>query len=72
MPLLVIDPLRVPGGRYLERIESLFDAVIASGVERLPAELRYLRREAVVARRHHSERPRLVDPPRAACLTLPT
>ena len=43
--VILIDPLLVPGNRYFERIESLFDAIAASGVERLPAERRYARRE---------------------------
>jgi delta1-piperideine-2-carboxylate reductase len=42
--LILIDPLRVPGNRYFERIESLFAAIAESGVERLPAERRYARR----------------------------
>ena len=67
--VILIDPLLVPGNRYFERIESLFEAIAASGVERLPAERRYARREQVLARRHHGERPRLGDTPRAACLT---
>jgi delta1-piperideine-2-carboxylate reductase len=43
--VILIDPLLVPGNRYAERIESLFAALAASGVERLPAERRYARRE---------------------------
>ena len=43
--VILIDPLLVSGNRYFERIESLFDAIAASGVERLPAERRYARRE---------------------------
>lgn len=43
--VILVDPLRVPGSRYFERIESLFEAIAASGVERLPAERRYARRE---------------------------
>ena len=43
--MILIDPLLVPGNRYFERIEGLFEAVAASGVERLPAERRYSRRE---------------------------
>ena len=43
--VILIDPLLVPGSRYFERIESLFDALAASGVARLPAERRYARRE---------------------------
>ena len=43
--IILIDPLLVPGNRYFERIESLFAAVAESGVERLPAERRYARRE---------------------------
>jgi len=43
--VILIDPLHVPGNRYFERIESLFDAIAAGGVERLPAERRYARRE---------------------------
>jgi delta1-piperideine-2-carboxylate reductase len=43
--VILIDPLLVPGNRYFERIEGLFEAVAASGVERLPAERRYARRE---------------------------
>jgi delta1-piperideine-2-carboxylate reductase len=43
--VILIDPLRVPGNRYFERIESLFAALAESGVERLPAERRYARRE---------------------------
>jgi delta1-piperideine-2-carboxylate reductase len=43
--VILIDPRRVPGNRYFERIESLFAAIAESGVERLPAERRYARRE---------------------------
>ena len=43
--MILTDPLLVPGNRYFERIESLFDALAANGVERLPAEHRYARRE---------------------------
>jgi hypothetical protein len=38
--VILIDPLLVSGNRYFERIESLFDAIAASGVERRPAERR--------------------------------
>jgi hypothetical protein len=41
----VSDPLHVPGNRYFERIEGLFEAVVASGVERLPADRRHARRQ---------------------------
>jgi delta1-piperideine-2-carboxylate reductase len=43
--VILIDPLTVAGNRYFERIETLFDAIAASGVERLPAERRYARRQ---------------------------
>jgi delta1-piperideine-2-carboxylate reductase len=43
--VILIDPLLVPGNRYFERVEGLFAAIAASGVERLPAERRYARRE---------------------------
>jgi len=43
--VILINPLLVPGNRYFERIEGLFEAVAASGVDRLPAERRYARRE---------------------------
>jgi delta1-piperideine-2-carboxylate reductase len=43
--VILIDPRHVPGNRYVERIEGLFEAIAASGVERLPAERRYARRE---------------------------
>ena len=43
--VILIDPLLVPDNRYFERIESLFEAIAASGVGRLPAERRYARRE---------------------------
>jgi delta1-piperideine-2-carboxylate reductase len=43
--VILIDPLHVPGNRYFERIESLFEAIKASGVERLPADRRYAVRE---------------------------
>jgi delta1-piperideine-2-carboxylate reductase len=43
--IILIDPLLVPGNRYFERIEGLFAAIAESGVERLPAERRYARRE---------------------------
>src|ERR1051325_6036367 len=43
--VILIDPLRISGNRYFERIEGLFEAIAASGVERLPAERRYSRRE---------------------------
>ena len=41
----VSDPLHVPSNRYFERIEGLFEAVVASGIERLPADRRYARRQ---------------------------
>jgi delta1-piperideine-2-carboxylate reductase len=43
--VILVDPLHVPGNRYFERIESLFEAIKASGVERLPADRRYAVRE---------------------------
>lgn len=43
--VILIDPLLVPDNRYFDRIESLFEAIAESGVERLPAERRYSRRE---------------------------
>src|SRR6516165_6259255 len=43
--VILIAPLLVPGNRYFDRIESLFEAIAGSGVERLPAERRYSRRE---------------------------
>jgi delta1-piperideine-2-carboxylate reductase len=43
--VILINSVLVPGNRYFERIESLFEAIAASGVERLPAERRYARRE---------------------------
>jgi delta1-piperideine-2-carboxylate reductase len=43
--VILINPLLVPGNRYFERIEGLFEAVAASGVDRLPAERRYAQRE---------------------------
>lgn len=43
--VILIDPLRVPGNRYFERIESLFAALAASGASRLPADRRHARRE---------------------------
>ena len=43
--VILIDPRHIPGNRYVERIEGLFEAIAASGVERLPAERRYARRE---------------------------
>jgi LDH2 family malate/lactate/ureidoglycolate dehydrogenase len=43
--VILIDPLHVPGNRYFERIEGLFAAVAASGVERLPADRRYAPRQ---------------------------
>ncbi|HEX3952317.1 MAG TPA: Ldh family oxidoreductase [Stellaceae bacterium] len=43
--VILIDPSRVPDNRYFERIETLFAAITESGVERLPAEHRYRRRE---------------------------
>jgi delta1-piperideine-2-carboxylate reductase len=43
--LILVDPNRVPGNRYFARIEALFDAIAESGVERLPAQRRYTRRE---------------------------
>jgi delta1-piperideine-2-carboxylate reductase len=46
--VILIDPSRVPDNRYFERIEGLFAAIAESGVERLPAERRYERREHAV------------------------
>ena len=43
--VILIDPTRLPGNRYFERIESLFAAIADSGVSRLPAERRYAQRE---------------------------
>jgi delta1-piperideine-2-carboxylate reductase len=43
--VILIDPLLVSGNRYFERIGSLFAAIAASGVNRLPAERRYARRK---------------------------
>jgi delta1-piperideine-2-carboxylate reductase len=43
--VILIDPLAVSGNRYFERIENLFEALAASGIERLPAERRYARRQ---------------------------
>jgi hypothetical protein len=43
--VILVDPLLVPDNRYFERIERLFEAIAGSGVERLPAERRYSRRE---------------------------
>lgn len=43
--VILIDPLLVPGNRYFERIEGLFAAVAQSGVERMPADRRYAKRE---------------------------
>ena len=43
--VILIDPSRVPGNRYFERIEGLFSALLESGVGRLPADRRYARRE---------------------------
>jgi delta1-piperideine-2-carboxylate reductase len=43
--VILIDPARLSGNRYFERIESLFAAIAGSGVGRLPAERRYARRE---------------------------
>jgi delta1-piperideine-2-carboxylate reductase len=46
--VILIDPKRVPGNLYFERIEGLFAAIAESGVERLPAERRYAQRERAV------------------------
>jgi delta1-piperideine-2-carboxylate reductase len=43
--VILIDPAQVPHNRYFERIETLFAAIAESGVERLPADRRYARRE---------------------------
>ena len=43
--VILVDPLWLPDSRYFERIETLFAAIAESGVARLPAEHRYLRRE---------------------------
>jgi delta1-piperideine-2-carboxylate reductase len=43
--VILIDPELVPGNRYVERVEGLFAAMAESGVERLPADRRYRRRE---------------------------
>jgi delta1-piperideine-2-carboxylate reductase len=43
--VILIDPTLVPGNRYVERVEGLFAAIAESGVERLPADRRYRRRE---------------------------
>jgi delta1-piperideine-2-carboxylate reductase len=43
--VILIDPTRLPGNRFFERIESLFAAIAESGVSRLPAERRYAQRE---------------------------
>ena len=56
--LILIDPSRIPGNRYFERIESLLAARAESGVTRLPADRRYARREhslrhGIVLSDHH-------------------
>jgi delta1-piperideine-2-carboxylate reductase len=43
--VILIDQALVPGNRYAERVEGLFAAIAESGVERLPADRRYRRRE---------------------------
>lgn len=43
--VILIDPGRVPGNRYFERIEGLLAAIAKSGAHRLPADRRYARRE---------------------------
>ena len=43
--VILIDPARLPGNRFFERIESLFAAIADSGVSRLPAERRYAQRD---------------------------
>ena len=43
--VILIDPAMVPGNRYAERVEGLFAAIAESGVERLPGDRRYRRRE---------------------------
>jgi len=43
--VILIDPTRLPGNRFFERIENLFAAIADSGVSRLPAERRYAQRE---------------------------
>jgi delta1-piperideine-2-carboxylate reductase len=43
--VVLIDPTRLPGNRYFERIENLFTAITDSGISRLPAERRYAQRE---------------------------
>ena len=46
--VILIDQALVPGNRYAERVEGLFAAIAESGVERLPADRRYRRREQAV------------------------
>jgi delta1-piperideine-2-carboxylate reductase len=59
--VILIDPSRVLGNRYFERIESLFAALLDSGVARLPADHRYVRRERslregiALSERHRAE-----------------
>jgi len=43
--VILIDPRRVAGNGFFERVEGLFAAIAESGVERLPADRRYRRRE---------------------------
>ena len=43
--VILIDPQRLTESGYSRRIEGLFAALIESGVERLPAERRYARRD---------------------------
>jgi delta1-piperideine-2-carboxylate reductase len=43
--VILIDPLHVPGNRYFERIECLFAAVAASGVQHRPGDRRYAQRQ---------------------------
>ncbi|MGD9614840.1 MAG: hypothetical protein AB7H90_13085 [Alphaproteobacteria bacterium] len=43
--VIPIDPRCIPGNQYFERIDSLFAAIVESGVAQLSAERRYARRQ---------------------------
>ena len=53
--IILIDPLLVPGNRYFERIESLFAAIVESGVERPPGGALLCAARVGLARRHCPE-----------------
>ncbi|MGE0153188.1 MAG: Ldh family oxidoreductase [Reyranellaceae bacterium] len=48
--MMLIDPSRIDSNRYFDRVETLIEAILASGADRLPADKRYKARAVSLQR----------------------